>query len=162
MRSRVPVARATFSSVRVDGHTRPLSSRATTDWVVAMRSASSAWVRCACVRASMSARATTTRRPRDAQRPRDTAAVAQAYLPQRPGQVPHVRRAHAVQSDRRDQLADARESTGAGPSTVHSMIRRNASRYAFPGGRSGVPPAAVACSAGSNGMTTSGRRSASA
>ena len=34
IRSRVPVARATFSSVRVDGGVRPLSNRATADRVL--------------------------------------------------------------------------------------------------------------------------------
>ena len=53
-----PVARATFSSVRVDGGVRPLSNRATADCVVFIRAASSAWVRPARVRASISARAT--------------------------------------------------------------------------------------------------------
>ena len=56
MRSRVPVALATFSSVRVDGGIRPLSSRATADCVVFIRAASSAWVNPARLRASMSAR----------------------------------------------------------------------------------------------------------
>ena len=37
IRSRVPVARATFSSVRVDGGVRPLSIRATADCVVFIR-----------------------------------------------------------------------------------------------------------------------------
>ena len=45
IRSRVPVARATFSSVRVDGGVRPLSNRATADCVVFIRVANSAWVR---------------------------------------------------------------------------------------------------------------------
>ncbi len=58
IRSRVPVARATFSSVRVDGGVRPLSNRATADCVVFIRAANSAWVRPARVRASISARAT--------------------------------------------------------------------------------------------------------
>ena len=39
IRSRVPVARATFSSVRVDGGVRPLSNRATADCVVFIRAA---------------------------------------------------------------------------------------------------------------------------
>ncbi len=42
IRSRVPVAFATFSSVRVDSGIRPLSSRTTADCVVFMRAASSA------------------------------------------------------------------------------------------------------------------------
>ena len=54
--SRVPVARATLSSVRVDGWIRPLSRRATTDCVVPIRSASSAWVSSARLRASISVR----------------------------------------------------------------------------------------------------------
>ena len=58
IRSRVPVARATFSSVRVDGGVRPLSNRATADCVVFIRAANSAWVKPARVRASISARAT--------------------------------------------------------------------------------------------------------
>ena len=63
IRSRVPVARATFSSVRVDGGVRPLSNRATADCVVFIRVANSAWVRPARVRASISARATSYSRP---------------------------------------------------------------------------------------------------
>lgn len=44
MSSRVPVAAASRSSVRVEGRLRPLSSRAMTDWVVSIRCAS-----CSCV-----------------------------------------------------------------------------------------------------------------
>ena len=53
IRSLVPVACAILSSVLVDGRLRPLSSRATTDCVVSIRSASSAWVSLARVRASI-------------------------------------------------------------------------------------------------------------
>ena len=52
-RDRVSVARATFSSVRVDGGVRPLSNRATADCVVFIRAANSAWVKPARVRASI-------------------------------------------------------------------------------------------------------------
>ncbi len=55
--SRVPVARAIFCNVLVDGWTRPLSSRAMTDCVVCMRSASCACVSLAPMRASISTRA---------------------------------------------------------------------------------------------------------
>ena len=58
IRSRGPVALATFSSVRVDGGIRPLSIRAIADCVVFIRAASSACVNPALRRASMSARAT--------------------------------------------------------------------------------------------------------
>ena len=63
IRRRVPVARAIFSSVRVDGWTRPLSSRATTDCVVSMRSANSACVNPAPVLASIRARASSNSAP---------------------------------------------------------------------------------------------------
>ena len=43
IRSRVPVARATFSSVRVDGGVRPPSNRAIADCVVFIRVANSPW-----------------------------------------------------------------------------------------------------------------------
>lgn len=56
IRNLVPVARATFSRVRVDGGTRPLSRRATAECVVFILAASSVWFMPACVRASTSAR----------------------------------------------------------------------------------------------------------
>ncbi|MDV7402464.1 hypothetical protein RZS08_64175, partial [Arthrospira platensis SPKY1] len=55
--SRVPVAFANRSSVRVEGRTRPPSRRATVDWVVFIRRASSSCVIPARARASIRAEA---------------------------------------------------------------------------------------------------------
>ena len=63
IRKRVPVACATFSSVRMDGGTRPLSILATADCVVFIRTANSTWVKPASVRALINARATSNSGP---------------------------------------------------------------------------------------------------
>ena len=75
------------------------------------------------------------------------------------GRAPRLRsRAHPCPFRRRESQAVA----GAGPSIARPITSCMAWRYALPRGRSRAPPVAAACSAGSNGMMTSGRRSASA
>ena len=62
----------------------------------------------------------------------------------------------------RSAVTAVHEADGARLSIERSITWRRASRYALPGGVPDFSPIAAACSAGSNGMTTSGRRSARA